>query len=1455
MIFAIVGIDFERNPCKVAYTLRRSGQGIESGPGFSTNLQHSVYTFSAEATLNNNTGTTIYSLSDLLEGQEHGTNATKLQFDLDFSQDKASIPAKSVLATIIRQILNIVSDELLPHLEIGSKIPDFQVIFTIPPDLSVIQQQTTLHAAFLAGASTAALLVNPVAACLSYQALYTPISRTKVNGGPHEEVLLFVDIGPLGTTATVVSYTTQGLVVQQQSTEPSLGGKVVDLALIDHFTTQIQGSNDSLSMADPTIIRSMLINECPKDRDKLLYEERFSLSLSITNFDEFQSLVTVEVLQDITSHIQEGILYFIRNVVKSRGVNDNPHTIVISGSSAWLFKTAIMNAFPKAICRSLGHDVYWRAKSALRSFPLVHASMSAKRAWIGKELRGTSVIWKEWVAEEADMQTTISCMRSMKIEKTVSGPKADVLRAGNKSNTSTTAPSSQFDEPINQALSALNILTEDDPKRPEAYNNLCGHYLHIYNATGDIFALNHATIYATKALSFDDIPYSSPQVNPIYLSNLTSCLIRQFEVHPDANLSLLNTGILYQSYVVRNVKEVTRENAGYFINYGVYLRMRGERLGDTEDIADGAKAIQQAVGALLDGIQENPDDIPTLITALGSLGGALNRLYEWTGSLDDLYRCIQCYETALSLTPGRGSARAYSLNQYGTALMVHYRHFGDLKDVKRAEACFKEALENIPDGHPSKPLYLSNYVNALQASSRRAALKDLEGVEYAIEMQQKALKLIGGQTHSGKAKHHSALGNLYLDKFEITKNVEDLDQGSENYELAVGLTKEDNLLEKFTYLCNLANSFYVRFSVSKDVHHLDRCISILEEALEYVGGGAHQHTAYSHLADAHLDRYIADPTSPEAEPHRLKCIDLCKSVTLNSSFSTLRTRFRAARTWTTAAATYSKDGAAALEATTCMVDLLSQLAWPGLSLASQIEVLERANQAACDAAAVAVHFKDTRRALEWLEQGRTIVLSQLLNGRTPLDELALVKPELAEGIVKLSRELEAVDQDEGNILPGLNNSKRLAGNSKTKIALERDKLVREARKVPAFEKLMMKKEYEDFSVASHDGPVVVINVSTHRCDVIILTARNVPFVLPLKTFSLTQAEELKEVMLGVLRDSANLQRCTAEGDEEVTERFGKPKRRRPSRESVDEKIRYILKELYEKVVEPITLCLGIGLALNEDLPHIWWCPTGPLTFLPLHAAGIYAADDDTETPRISILDYVVSSYIPSLSSLHNIMYKKGRIRPPFKMMAVVQPNTPGQTELPATLSELKLIQKHCQNAGLSHNLKVLQGDEATREGVMDGLKQHTWVHPACHGKQDVKDPTKSGLHLHDQTLFLEDIVRNPIPDADFAFLSACQTASGDANHPDEAVHLAAGLLTAGYNSVIASMWSIGDNDASTVADDVYGYLFREGKGKAPDSRYAARALHKAVRRLRIKHCGPQGGSNFLAWLPYIHVGM
>ena len=137
--------------------------------------------------------------------------------------------------------------------------------------------------------------------------------------------------------------------------------------------------------------------------------------------------------------------------------------------------------------------------------------------------------------------------------------------------------------------------------------------------------------------------------------------------------------------------------------------------------------------------------------------------------------------------------------------------------------------------------------------------------------------------------------------------------------------------------------------------------------------------------------------------------------------------------------------------------------------------------------------------------------------------------------------------------------------------------------------------------------------------------------------------------------------------------------------------------------------------------HVTWCLTGPLTFLPLHAAGIYEPNDSS---HMNIFDIAVSSYAPTLTSL---------LHPPAKsvetsgsltsLLVISQPETPGQKRLPGTVKEAATVLKSVSAKNALH----LNNEKATIEDVLQGMAQYDWVHLACHGSRTSKIPSKAPL--------------------------------------------------------------------------------------------------------------------------------
>lgn len=160
----------------------------------------------------------------------------------------------------------------------------------------------------------------------------------------------------------------------------------------------------------------------------------------------------------------------------------------------------------------------------------------------------------------------------------------------------------------------------------------------------------------------------------------------------------------------------------------------------------------------------------------------------------------------------------------------------------------------------------------------------------------------------------------------------------------------------------------------------------------------------------------------------------------------------------------------------------------------------------------------------------------------------------------------------------------------------------------------------------------------------------------------------------------------------------------------------------------------------------------------------------------------------------------------------------------------------------------MSGSEATVDAVLSAMQGCSWVHFACHAAQDPQEPTESAFYLYEGKLDLAKISKKPLKHASLAFLSACQTASGNKDLPEEAIHLAAGMIAAGYPTVIATMWSIKDQYAPLIAELVYIQLLRDG---VPSTKGAAGALHAAVAQLRQD----VGEENIEDWAPFVHIGI
>jgi CHAT domain-containing protein len=194
--------------------------------------------------------------------------------------------------------------------------------------------------------------------------------------------------------------------------------------------------------------------------------------------------------------------------------------------------------------------------------------------------------------------------------------------------------------------------------------------------------------------------------------------------------------------------------------------------------------------------------------------------------------------------------------------------------------------------------------------------------------------------------------------------------------------------------------------------------------------------------------------------------------------------------------------------------------------------------------------------------------------------------------------------------------------------------------------------------------------------------------------------------------------------------------------------------------------------------------TGELNFLPIHAAGLTRDDGTLECAA----DYIVSTYIPTLSALIKSRADWHAI-PRHQVTGILAAcrNAMGQAELDNVEREIDLT-KACFRQSAVH-VSHSSSPNTTLQQLRTALanrKMHI-IHLACHGEQ-ADNALESALLLSDGRLSIQELMTIRLPHAVLAFLSACQTAKGSKNQPDQAIHLAASMLFCGFRSVVGTMW-------------------------------------------------------------------
>ncbi|KAF8811437.1 hypothetical protein BYT27DRAFT_7134005 [Phlegmacium glaucopus] len=977
-----------------------------------------------------------------------------------------------------------------------------------------------------------------------------------------------------------------------------------------------------------------------------------------------------------------------------------------------------------------------------------------------------------------------------------------------------------------------------------------------FDETGNIDDVTQAIFHYETAVS----PVS-------WFNGLGNSYLRRLKCTGD--LQDIDHAISHHQTAVQSTPSGHADLLDWFNNLGTSYLSRFEHTGDLQDLNHALSYHQTAV-------QSTPSGHADLPSRLSNLGNSYSCRFQRTGNLQDIDHAISHHHTAVESTPSGHTDLPSHLNNLGTSYLRRFERTGDLQDIDHAISHHQNAVQSTPSGHANLPSWFNSLGNSYLRRFERTG--DLQDIDHAISHHQNAVQ----STPSGHAilpsLRFNNLGGSYLCRFERTGNLQDIDHAISHLQNAVQSTPSGHA-DLPTWLDNLGTSYTCRFECTGNLHDIDHAISHHQNAVQSTPSGhADLPSRLSNLGNSYSCRFerIGDlkdidcaishqqnavqstPSSKAVFPLYLASLgrSYLRRFQHTPSFSDIQNPVasyrRAAEANGTPSLRLKSARVAAMMSSIfsdshCWIDfaraisLLSEVAGLEQTIHRRHANLHDYSDLVASAVATALPFHKADLALEWLEQGRCLVWNQLNQLRTPIDNLRMKNPSLANRFTQVASALESYGTRSALSIPSshatLAEEIRLqdATRNHTLHATEYTQLLKEIRDLPDFHDFLQPPKASDIlSLLPSDGPVIIFNIHDTRCDALALIAGiEEPLHISLEKFSLVQAEQLEKTLhFGLLKQRE------AEDHDRMALRI-----RLDSASML-----LVLKELWCKVVEPILKALGYSSPPNlSDRRRIWWCPSGPLAFLPLHAAGVYGSAYKRGS---CISDFVVSSYTPTVCSLNDKFIASSTSSGCNSVVLISQPNAPGLSSIPSTRTETHAIEALMK--GTAVDVLLLEDSKATRENVKVEMKSRSWAHFACHGVQDVDQPLESGLCLHDGRLELLEIMKEQIPNLDLAFLSACQTSKGDLKLSEEVVHLAAGMLAAGYRGVVGTMWNISDMHGPAFATEFYEYLLREKELDGLDSTQAAYALDYATRKVR-ERLG-EGDDAFLTWVPYVHFG-
>jgi CHAT domain-containing protein/tetratricopeptide (TPR) repeat protein len=870
-------------------------------------------------------------------------------------------------------------------------------------------------------------------------------------------------------------------------------------------------------------------------------------------------------------------------------------------------------------------------------------------------------------------------------------------------------------------------------------------------------------------------------------------------------------------------------------------RSRYDRDGNDPDLDRAIELGEQAISLSSSGRSKLKCSI--------NLSGALAQSYVRRQNKAHLHRAIELSSAVVSGLSRSDPAWRKAAHNLATGLRLRAALTGEPDDLDKAIRLHEDAANGVPPDEVDALLYLGGVANAYK--QRFTQMSSIDDLDNAIKAYELALEKTAPRQPE-RARLNNNLGNTLADRYELRRHLPDLraaidcfrksleilpitapeqrrtlmnlggalsrlyegTSDDHDYEEATRfLTEAKNLLSGSADLAgvldNQAGTLLTRYRNKRQVEDLDELISLLDRAVSIPGIPGLINDRKRSLAQGLALRYLLHSDDKDRSRAQNLFRETTDGPSVNAGGGLFMTLTRADFAFKCATAAEAagapelalwNEAVEACEIATARTGELLQRQFTRRHRAAWLRVAQPLPRlhAYC-----LTRLGEIERAVEALEGGRSLFFAEALDrNRADLEHLESIGQ---SGLLDLYRRAIAAAQvaEQQFHLPSDMESLSAHRISREEATARLQAAVDAIRKIDGYRDFQRPLRFDEIRKAAESAPIIYLCITSEGGFALIVSAAGIDDV-PLRC---TQEELIMWIVGEGSNTHSSFLGCVVDGHSD---------RLRIA-------LARLLPKLGDQLIRPVAEFLREKFRFSPNTkPLIRLVPTGLLTLLPLHAAT-YETTDGSAT----LLDEFAVSYLPSARVL------RLSVTPPPTNRCLLALGDPAP--LPSEICALQYARFEAMAVSqmFPDALVPLIAEAATVDALGKLWGNADIVHLACHASFVPNNPLQSALILAEGKVFtLAQIMSNLVSGKSphWVVLSACQTALSEfLELPEEVIGFPVGLIQAGAQTVIGTLWPVEDWSTSLLMAKFAEAVSRNGLSPAA-------ALCSAQRWLRKSDC-------------------